>query len=52
MEAGGVTDILSKSLGASNQINVIKATFECIANMMDAKVVAKNRGKAIKDLWG
>jgi small subunit ribosomal protein S5 len=52
MEAGGVTDILSKSLGASNQINVIKATFECIAGMMDAKAVAKNRGKTLKDLWG
>jgi small subunit ribosomal protein S5 len=52
MEAGGVTDILSKSIGASNQINVIKATFECIANMMDAKAVAKNRGKTLKDLWG
>jgi len=52
MEAGGVTDVLSKSIGASNQINVIKATFECIANLMDAKAVAKNRGKALKDLWG
>lgn len=52
MEAGGVSDVLSKSIGASNQINVIKATFECISNMMDAKVVAKNRGKALKDLWG
>jgi small subunit ribosomal protein S5 len=52
MEAGGVTDVLSKSIGASNQINVIKATFECIANMMDAKAIAKNRGKALKDLWG
>jgi small subunit ribosomal protein S5 len=52
MEAGGVTDVLSKSIGASNQINVIKATFECISKMMDAKVIAKNRGKALKDLWG
>jgi len=52
MEAGGITDVLSKSLGASNQINVIKATFECINNMMDAKAIAKNRGKALKDLWG
>ena len=52
MEAGGVTDVLSKSIGASNQINVIKATFECISNMLDAKAIAKNRGKALKDLWG
>lgn len=52
MEAGGVTDILSKSLGGSNQMNVIRATFGAIGKMMDAKAVARNRGKALKDLWG
>jgi small subunit ribosomal protein S5 len=52
MEAGGITDVLSKSIGASNQYNVLKATFKCISKMMDAKEVAKNRGKALKDLWG
>lgn len=52
MEAGGVSDVLSKSLGASNQINVVKATFKCIGSLMDARSVAKNRGKSLKDLWG
>jgi small subunit ribosomal protein S5 len=52
MEAGGVTDVLSKSIGASSQYNVLKATFDCIAKLMDAKSVAKNRGKSINDLWG
>jgi len=52
MEAGGISDVLSKSLGANNQGNVVKATFECISGMMDAKAIAKNRGKSIKDLWG
>jgi small subunit ribosomal protein S5 len=52
MEAGGVTDILSKSIGASSQYNVVKATFACIKQMMDAKVIAKNRGKSLKELWG
>lgn len=52
MEAGGVTDVLSKSLGASSQYNVLKATFDCISKMMDARAVAKNRGKPLKDLWG
>ncbi len=52
MEAGGITDILSKSIGASNQYNVVKATFACIEKMMDAKSVAKNRGKSLKELWG
>ncbi|MDR1031063.1 MAG: 30S ribosomal protein S5 [Treponema sp.] len=52
MEAGGVTDVLSKSIGASSQYNVLKATFDCISKMMDAKTIAKNRGKSLKELWG
>ncbi|GHT95751.1 30S ribosomal protein S5 [Spirochaetia bacterium] len=52
MEAGGVTDVLSKSIGASSQYNVVKATFDCISKMMDAKAIANNRGKSLKDLWG
>ncbi|MDR0410053.1 MAG: 30S ribosomal protein S5 [Spirochaetaceae bacterium] len=52
MEAGGITDVLSKSIGASSQYNVVKATFECIKQMMDARLVAKNRGKSLKELWG
>jgi small subunit ribosomal protein S5 len=52
MEAAGVTDILSKSLGARNQINVVKATFDAISGMQDARIVSKNRGKSIKDFWG
>jgi small subunit ribosomal protein S5 len=52
MEAGGVTDVLSKSIGASSQYNVVKAAFDCISKMMDAKTVAKNRGKSLNELWG
>jgi len=52
MEAGGVTDVLSKSLGASSQYNVLKATFDCINKMMNARAIAKNRGKPIKEMWG
>jgi small subunit ribosomal protein S5 len=52
MEAGGVSDLLSKSIGARNPVNVVKAVFQGIGTMMDAKAISKNRGKAIKDLWG
>ena len=52
MEAGGVTDVLSKSIGASSQYNVVKATFDCISKLMDAKTIAKNRGKSLNELWG
>jgi len=52
MEAGGVTDVLSKSLGATSQYNVVKATFNCISKMLDARQIAKNRGKSLKEFWG
>jgi small subunit ribosomal protein S5 len=52
MEAGGVTDVLSTSIGASSQYNVVKAAFDCISRMMDAKAVSKNRGKSLNELWG
>jgi len=52
MEAGGVTDVLSKSIGASSQYNVVKATFDCISKMLDARAVAKNRGKSLREFWG
>jgi small subunit ribosomal protein S5 len=52
MEAGGVTDVLSKSIGSSSQYNVVKATFDCITKMMDARTVSRNRGKSLNELWG
>ena len=52
MEAVGVTDVLSKSLGSNSSVNVVRATFEAINSLMNAKVVAKNRGKSLEDLWG
>jgi len=52
MEAGGITNVLSKSIGASSQYNVVKATFDCISKLMDAKTIAKNRGKPLNELWG
>ncbi|MBO8450023.1 MAG: 30S ribosomal protein S5 [Spirochaetes bacterium] len=52
LEAAGATDVLSKSLGSNTSVNVVRATFEAIRQLMDIRVVAKNRGKAIKDLWG
>ncbi|MDR0501744.1 MAG: 30S ribosomal protein S5 [Treponema sp.] len=52
MEAGGVTDVLSKSIGSSSQYNVVKATFDCITKMMDARTISRNRGKSLNELWG
>ncbi|MBN2873750.1 MAG: 30S ribosomal protein S5 [Spirochaetales bacterium] len=52
MEAGGVTDILAKSVGSRSAINVIRAVFNGVENILDARAVAHNRGKALKDMWG
>ncbi len=52
MEAGGVTDVLAKCVGSRSSINIVHAVFDAVDNMMDAKTVAKSRGKTIKDLWG
>ena len=51
-EAGGVTDILAKSVGSRSSVNVVRAVFEGISEIMDARAVAHHRGKALKDMWG
>ncbi len=52
MDAVGINDILSKSLGSKNSINVVKAVFNGLGELMDAKKVAVDRGKSISDMWG
>jgi small subunit ribosomal protein S5 len=52
MEAVGVSDILSKSLGSANSINIVKAVFQGFNMLLNAKQVALNRGKTLKELWG
>ena len=36
----------------SGAVNVVRATFEAASELMDAKTIAKNRGKSITDVWG
>ena len=52
MEAAGVHDILAKSLGCKNTMNIVKGVFNGFENLMEAPVVAKARGKNLKDIWG
>lgn len=52
MDAIGATDVISKSQGSRSSVNVVRATFDGLANLMDAKVVASNRGKSLQDMWG
>jgi small subunit ribosomal protein S5 len=52
MDACGIKDVLSKSLGAKNNINTVKATFDALQKLFDAKELAKNRGKSLSEMWG
>lgn len=52
MEVGGINDVLSKSLGSQNAINIVKAVFQGLDGLMDARKVARDRGKSVKDMWG
>lgn len=52
MDAIGATDVISKSQGSRSSVNVVRATFDGLANLMDAKAVASNRGKSLQDMWG
>ncbi len=51
-DAAGIKDMLSKSLGSKNSINTVKATFDAFENLFNAREIAKNRGKSLKDMWG
>ena len=52
MQAAGVSNILTKSIGTSNPHNVIKATFEGLRNLKDPKEVARLREKQLDEILG
>ncbi len=50
LEVAGVTDILTKSLGTSNQHNVIHATVAALKQLTSAADVARKRGLSLEEL--
>jgi len=50
VEAAGIRDILSKSLGSSNILNVVKATIEGLSQLKDVEEEARLRGKPVAEL--
>lgn len=52
LELAGVGDILTKSLGSSNSINMVNATIEGLQRLKKAEDVAKLRGKTVAELLG
>jgi len=50
LEAAGYTDVLTKSLGSSNAINVARATMDGLEQMITAERVAAERGISVQEL--
>ena len=47
----GVRDILTKSLGSSNPINMVRATLDGLSKLEDARKVAALRGKSVEEIY-
>ena len=52
LEAAGISNILTKSLGSNNPINMVKATMQGLESLKTADEVAKLRGKAVEEILG
>jgi small subunit ribosomal protein S5 len=44
VEAAGIKDILTKSMGSANILNVVKATMQALQELQDPAIVAERRG--------
>ncbi len=50
LEVAGIHDILTKSLGSANLLNVVKATFDALDQLKSAQEEAILRGKTAEEL--
>ena len=52
LEAVGIKDIVTKSIGSNNKINMVRATLAGLGQLRSAEQVAKLRGKTVEELLG
>jgi len=50
LECAGIHDVLSKSLGSSNAINIVHATIEALRSLETPESVASRRGLPVEDV--
>ena len=51
IESAGIKDVLAKSKGSSNPHNLVKANFESILELRDARTVANQRGVSLEKVF-
>jgi small subunit ribosomal protein S5 len=52
VEVAGIRDILTKCIGTSNKINVVKATLDALKQLESGAQVAGRRGKSTDEIGG
>jgi len=52
LEACGIKDIVTKSIGSNNKINMVRATLAGLSQLRSAEQVAALRGKTVEELLG
>lgn len=52
LEVAGVHNVLAKSYGSTNPINVVRATINALGNMKSPEMVAAKRGKFVAEILG
>ena len=52
LELGGIRDVLSKSIGTQNPINLVKATMTGLMELRRPEEVAQLRGKSVRQVLG
>ncbi len=50
LELAGIKDILSKSLGSNNKVNIARATLEALKQQRTAEEIAALRGKKVEEI--
>ena len=49
-EAVGLRNVVAKSLGSNNPINVVRATFDAFSKLASPQSIAMKRGKTLREI--